>query len=752
MTTQSSLTVGENVEVNGNSDVVGNTTLTGLLSATEIVASNNITTQGSLTVDENVKVKGNLDVVGDTTMSGLLTAQENVRIAGLENSTSKDKGALVIENGGLGVEGNITVGEDLTIDSNLLVKGKSEFVDNIITQGTLTIKNNSNVAEKALKVYGGAEIGEDLTVKQNVFIESDENPSADNFTEKAALKVSGGATILGNLNVAGTINGNSGAGIRSNGPMSVDVYSYFTDPNLIGKLGGKGYGSSTNIDSYAFKIEGIDQGIAIKLSNPIIDQQASNKRGRATTEPAHNIISEENKFITFFDPDGKSLGAITGQTLDQLKAGHDYKDTERARVQGYSVLAFRTAFAVEALIKTGIETAIAIIQSAIGVAESGATVSLSFIPGVGYSGFGAPVVTASEAVMAAVSAGFKSTSIPMQVVNIGFKVQSAMKDIATHMLFAGIDISGIELNTRLLKDLRNDVGVSYSSGSGDYAEYLELLDYDDSTNITWGQVVGVKGGKISFNTDKVDKVMVVSMSPIVIGKQPKENSDLYKYKPVAFMGQVPVRLINKYDIGDYILPSGNHDGYAIAKKHSEMEIKDYSNIIGTCWSYTHDPYIANVAVGINSNDVVGVIENHKTKIDKLSERLMILENLVLKGSPVSKNNTKTSIDSNKKYKIEDPAIRKKIMKTQMAKLENTITDVLMRNKDVMLAMKSLNNKFKSKSKNKELYIREDIDRIFKDIFTQAGKNKKLLDNNIKIHAAIASKILKDLAIKDTITD
>jgi hypothetical protein len=42
-------------------------------------------------------------------------------------------------------------------------------------------------------------------------------------------------------------------------------------------------------------------------------------------------------------------------------------------------------------------------------------------------------------------------------------------------------------------------GVTYESGSGDYAEWLERIDPEEKTTV--GEVVAVRGGRISKNTD-----------------------------------------------------------------------------------------------------------------------------------------------------------------------------------------------------------------------------------------------------------
>jgi len=85
-----------------------------------------------------------------------------------------------------------------------------------------------------------------------------------------------------------------------------------------------------------------------------------------------------------------------------------------------------------------------------------------------------------------------------------------------------------------------------------------------------------------------------------------------KYEKIAFMGQVPVKVIGKVKKGDYILPSGNQDGMAIAVAPQKMAVGDYARIIGTAWGESDGKEMfsfVNTAVGINSNDLVRVIQD-----------------------------------------------------------------------------------------------------------------------------------------------
>lgn len=106
-----------------------------------------------------------------------------------------------------------------------------------------------------------------------------------------------------------------------------------------------------------------------------------------------------------------------------------------------------------------------------------------------------------------------------------------------------------------------NVGVAYISGSADYAEWLERMDVNEVFKP--GEVVGVYAGQISHKTEGADHLLVISTAPAVLGNMPDEGQeDLFE--KVAFLGQVPVLVAGPVQEGDYIVASGNTDGYAKA--------------------------------------------------------------------------------------------------------------------------------------------------------------------------------------------
>ena len=176
------------------------------------------------------------------------------------------------------------------------------------------------------------------------------------------------------------------------------------------------------------------------------------------------------------------------------------------------------------------------------------------------------------------------------------------------------------------------VGVSYESGSGDYAEWLERSN--PAENFNYGEIVGVRGGKISHNTKGADHVMVISMAPIVLGNMPDQNRT-QDYEKVAFMGQVPVRVMGKVAVGDYILASGFNDGYGKAVNPAKMRTEDYARIVGVAWQAGDalPMNLVNVAVGINTNDMAARMAQQEQGLNQVKQEINEIYALLGKKSP-----------------------------------------------------------------------------------------------------------------------
>ncbi len=174
-------------------------------------------------------------------------------------------------------------------------------------------------------------------------------------------------------------------------------------------------------------------------------------------------------------------------------------------------------------------------------------------------------------------------------------------------------------------------GVNYASSAGDYAEYLERLNPDEI--IHPGDIVGVFGGKITKQTMGAQQIFTISTAPIVLGNMP-DKARLHLCEKVAFMGQVPVRVIGRIEEGDYIIPSGLGDGTGVAVAPELMTAEEYCKVVGRAWSASDNDAVKliNMAIGLNSGDIARFVgEQHKllqqtrSEISSMQQDMLIMK-------------------------------------------------------------------------------------------------------------------------------
>ena len=173
----------------------------------------------------------------------------------------------------------------------------------------------------------------------------------------------------------------------------------------------------------------------------------------------------------------------------------------------------------------------------------------------------------------------------------------------------------------------NILGVSYASGHGDYAEWLEREDH--SEYLTAGDIVAVKGAKITKELKGLEQIMVVSHKPIVLGNIPEEGKS-HLGNNVAFMGQVPVKVIGPVSSGDYIVAHKEISGYGKAINPKEMIAENYRFAVGRSWdSNPNDgPKLVNTVIGVHNGDWVNILKKLESKQKKFEDKLNEFENIV----------------------------------------------------------------------------------------------------------------------------
>ena len=188
-------------------------------------------------------------------------------------------------------------------------------------------------------------------------------------------------------------------------------------------------------------------------------------------------------------------------------------------------------------------------------------------------------------------------------------------------LLDGIVAGSVEISN--LVDSYNKIGVEYSSGHGDYAEWLERIDV--SEYLSSGDIVAIKGGKITRDLTDVEQIMVVSHKPIILGNAPDLGQE-YKGNNIAFMGQVPVKVMGAVQTGDYIVANSEIKGYGVAIHPEAMTAADFTLAVGRSWGNNPvaGPKMVNTVVGVHNGDwaiEVKKIQQSQEKLDKKIESL-----------------------------------------------------------------------------------------------------------------------------------
>jgi hypothetical protein len=181
-------------------------------------------------------------------------------------------------------------------------------------------------------------------------------------------------------------------------------------------------------------------------------------------------------------------------------------------------------------------------------------------------------------------------------------------------------------------------GVTYTTSGADFAEYLPRRD--ESEPIEAGDIVGLSAGTITRSTIGTDRLRVISSTPAVVGNTPP-NDQIDRFRKVAFIGQVPVKVLGAVQAGDYVVPSGRHDGIGVALAPEKLRPSQYSQIVGVASESSDEPSVKKVMVEVGLNTAARQFADLHAEKDKqisdlikttqtLDNRLKALEEAVQK--------------------------------------------------------------------------------------------------------------------------
>lgn len=456
-------------------------------------------------------------------------------------------------------------------------------------------------------------------------------------------------------------------------------------------------GSDRDINKYPVKIQGGNQGLAI-----VVDDDRSNKNNFVSFWDTSTVTSPTLSGETLVQSSPNMWGRIEGEIPSEFDNNADYLFDKAS-------LFYDSADAtLDALIQAW--------DTTIAIAENVAAAT-AFAPCVGPI----PCVVGPP---------------PSWIVSTKAKlVAEGVKSIAV------IANGAIVIKQRIDFDNNKDKyqGVTYASGAGDYAEYL--LRENIGEEMTYGDIIGIKGGKISKNLIGAERIMVVSYKPIVLGNMPQKNKE-DQYEKVAFMGQVPVKVYGKTNIGDYIIPSGKNDGIGIAIAPENIKTNQIKDIVGTAWAENNDGFnLINVAVGINRNDNNFILENLENKVNEQAKEISYLKsqienilNSLKQGTTVAH---KEEVVTNTKLNYQDYTSSKisvvESPEYDIIYLEITKQDL---EEGIVLAEKMMKESGDYEL-NKEIFERLRNDSEFKENFISEIQRK--LDKQIHYHKEIDKK-------------
>ncbi len=530
---------------------------------------------GTLTVDKATDLNTSLNVDGPTDLNSRLFVNNasptkltgTLRVDGITDLNAAfnvNNASPTVLTGLLTVKQNALFNQQVLLD-NAALQSTSTTTGGLVVNGGFGLGGNLNVG--GISKFGGPVA---FAAAVNI---TDETDASSPIT--GALIVSGGVGIAKKLYVGGGVSLGSTLGVTGITSMFNTTQSTATNNGALIISGGVGIAKNLNVGG-TFTVSTSADYIANFINT-------TNANG-ISIQVANGEPNNSNNFITFRNGSGNVVGRIEGETLDQLRDSDDYKFDRRGLVYDVASGALNLGLATYDLASAIIDqiSSAASVNACAGLGVVACPPIASLIAG-----------SASKVILAVIVEALTIAEVAVAAVNL----------------------------TEWTNNKEGSVGVTYQSGSGDYAEYL--MKQSPTEKIFASEIVGVKGGKISKNVEGAEKLMVVSFKPIVLGNTPNDAA-LPNYEKVAFMGQVPVRVFGKVNLGDYIIPNGANNGVGVAVAPDKIKHSDVKNIVGIAWSTAENPLAisnVNVAIGLNVNDNQKLVENQQTEINDLKSEI-----------------------------------------------------------------------------------------------------------------------------------
>ncbi len=666
------VTNGSPSNLSGDLNVTGTTNL-----QNELNVEGQTTINNNIFVSQNAIINGNVTVDGETNLNNPLNVN-NQKPTNLSGTLTVE--GLTTFNNGLIIEGETIINNNLTVAGNELIQGDSEVegnatvgqnlvvhgitslhdvlkVDNssaTFLTGTLRVDqltdlnnglnvNNNSISNLSgiLNVEGVSNLNNALNVQGVTNMESELNVNNESITNlSGVLNVDGISNLNNALNVQGITNMESELNVNNasvtnlSGELNVDGITKLNNELEV-------TGKSTFTDSLKVNGNTILANLVVKGNNTVGGTNADHIalfENTNTSNQADGIairihgnasgkLGFRNRFITFYgSANGGDYMAGRIESYD-LQAGdlwESFPIPDFANLINVFDFSQVLEWTPPSLDVTG-----GSFPSLSGgnfpyINDDGDIIPGSF-PSL--SGGSFPTSTFD---IGTLNLNFDNFFNPTAGVgaagDIGSMVAWGMRNGDPGFLPTGP--WGLALAPLILsaKQVARDQGVIYGSKGADYAEWLEKEN--PAEKYMFGEVVGVKGGKISRNTTDADQVMSISLAPIVLGNMPDANRK-DAFEKVGFMGQVPVLTLGDVEVGDFIVASGYNDGYAKAISPKDISLADLKQVIGKAWSASNGQKasIINVSVGLKTNEWVEIFQQQDAKIKQLESQVKKINTL-----------------------------------------------------------------------------------------------------------------------------
>ena len=526
-------------------------------------------------------VNGNIIIDSTATIIGT-TFSKN----GLETTT-------VSMSGDLDVEGKATIGMGMKVSGNTTFHQKLDAGgDFTIYNGTTGESLNATETFKVASATGNTTIGGQLQANRVVGL--------GNWIQSGHADLNGSLIVDGGVELDGV---STNSKISLNAATVSERFRANTNMTVLGDLvlnnSDVSVGSLTAAEHSTLKsttIAGSPSG-TVGMLHVAADANLGTKFSNTSTLGSQNGIkitlnkekpSKNNHYVQFLNSDDVVVGRIQGLKRSELNSVDDHTVKLREMNVGITDGNNGIRSAKMATVQAGFDMATAVVDL---VAASTRTTTCFGI--VFYWIIPVPFVCQTTPAPGVIASAVADVAVA--TVGLGTAIAGNVK--ANQALSTANSVRASYLNameTRFRTISGDKIGVSYESGSGDYAEWLEK--WDPEADYVPGQVVGVREGKISLNTEDADALFVISLKPIVLGNMPGEEE--WKFERTAFLGQVPVMVYGKVRAGDYVVASGLNDGFAVAKPTDQMTPSDMQHLVGRAWQDGNDARMNAVIVEI----------------------------------------------------------------------------------------------------------------------------------------------------------